>query len=258
MFDFARIYSYVVDDKYRACSHDKWCRKYYVCIPASSVAPPITPPPSQLLPPLPYITVACHCSGHLDPLPVPSISVNPPNWTTRAVLQPGSKQFNLERQQFLLWGRQQKKNLFMLYLRLWAVLVDQSYINDVSWLILVCARVIHTYSHVIDIFITVGAYLICIWHSSEKDLISLRHYPCKYIWFPFDYYAEFHNWHRQEGSDFSHVWAPRPVHYGWKALLVRIELSNILSDHRADMCNSLTFRFHDTESMERLGVWFGV
>ena len=151
-----------------------------------------------------------------------------------------------------------EKNLFMLYLRLWAVLVDQSYINDVSWLILVCARVIHTYSHVIDIFITVGAYLICIWHSSEKDLISLRHYPCKYIWFPFDYYAEFHNWHRQEGSDFSHVRAPRPVHYGWKALLVRIELSNVLSDHRADMCNSLTFRFHDTESMEWLGVWFGV
>ena len=206
--------------------------------------------------PRPYITLA---EFWPPPRPlVPSISVNPPNWTTRAVLQPGSKQFNLERQQFLLWGRQQKKNLFMLYLRLWAVLVDQSYINDVSWLILVCARVIHTYSHVIDIFITVGAYLICIWHSSEKDLISLRHYPCKYIWFPFDYYAEFHNWHRQEGSDFSHVRAPRPVHYGWKALLVRIELSNVLSDHRADMCNSLTFRFHDTESMERLGVWFGV
>ena len=82
-------HTFIVDDKYRACSHDKWCRKYYVCIPASSVAPPITPPPSQLLPP-PYITVACHCSGHLDPLPVPSISVNPPNWTTHALFHSSS------------------------------------------------------------------------------------------------------------------------------------------------------------------------
>ena len=44
-------HTFVVDDKYRACSHDKWRRKYYVCIPASSVAPPITPPSPQLLPP---------------------------------------------------------------------------------------------------------------------------------------------------------------------------------------------------------------
>ena len=84
-------------DRICACSKTQ-IGHVLLCAQVSSIALPIPP--------------------HTSPLPefwppprplVPSISVNPPNWTTRAVLQPGSKQFNLERQQFLLWGREQKK-----------------------------------------------------------------------------------------------------------------------------------------------------